>query len=64
MLVVIASIILLLILGSLWWFHRSDGAPKLPLHSNLRVTLTVVAQQVSDKRVHDFDDACARAACS
>jgi len=64
MLVVIASIIMLLILGSLWWFHRTDEAPKLPLHSSLRVNLTVVAQQVSDKRVHDFDDACARAACS
>jgi hypothetical protein len=32
----IAILILSFVLGALWWFHRTDEAPKPPLHSALR----------------------------
>ena len=35
LLITIASIILLIIFGSLLWFHRTDEAPKAPLHSRI-----------------------------
>ncbi len=36
MLVVMTGIIVLLILGSLWWVHRIDSSPKPPLHSRIK----------------------------
>ena len=37
MLLAMVGIILLILLGSFWLFHRIDATPKAPLHSAVRM---------------------------
>lgn len=44
LLIAIAGVMLLLVLGSVWWFHRTDPQPKAPMHSGIKKPLHATAQ--------------------
>ena len=44
LLLAISGVVLLLVLGSVWWFHRTDSRPKAPMHSAVSRPLQTAAQ--------------------
>lgn len=44
LLIAITGVMLVLVLGSVWWFHRTDSQPKAPMHSEVERALYATAQ--------------------